>query len=1140
MAMVSHQVPMPYLDWDKENKQQAYHEWKEFMESFFVINRVGDDTKYHYILLSSGPKGRELFQSSKLSENDKKTPKRVWQVFEDFLIEKPNKWVQRIELQAMLQGKDESVESFILRLRTKTAKCSFRDEAVQKERIVEQLIKGCRYPEERKRLIEKGDALDMTTAVTILKSHEASTKHANEYLTAASDDRLAKVSVINKRKCSKCGLSHEAMKCPAFGTTCRICKRPNHWAQVCRSNPAENKTGKGSNYRNDTGYKKDTGYRKDTGYKPKTRNNHKKLHNLQADSDEELQFNIDALSTDKRSRDEIFTRIPITVPRKENIMRLRVKIDTGANANIITIRALKQIYPELFMSANPDLSNILSENTTSLSAYGGVQIQQIGCLETTCKGQSISFFVVEADSPNILGLEASRDLGLVKINCAITAKENRQEVSIDQLKDDYPGCFDTIGTFKEEFHITLKEDATPVIHPPRKCPIHIRDELFQVLRGMEKDGVIEKVNQPTDWVNSLAFSRKSNGKLRVCLDPKDLNRAIKREHHKTPTLEEISHKFAGAKVFSKLDAQHGYWAIKLDEASSLLTTFNSPFGRYKFLRLPFGLSVSQDVFQKRMDQILENCPGVEGISDDVCVTGKTQEEHDRNLTNLMEVAKQNGLVFNSQKCSIAKDSITFFGLRWTSDGVQPDQSKCDNIKNKASPESKSDLQSFLGMVQYLSPFVPNLSERTTAFRELLKKDSTWQWTESHEKRYQKLKNEIHCHLQLSYFDPSKPTTLEVDSSMNGLGAALLQDGKPVAFASKSLTDTEKRYANIEREMLAVVFACERFHTYIYGNNVTIESDHKPLETIQLKNISKAPPRLQRMMLRIQQYDVKIQYKPGKEMVFADFLSRNKPTDGAEIELDATVHTIMISKERKNELQEETLKDSVLSHLINVIRNGWPEKIDQIPKPLRPYWSMKDLLSINDGMILKGTAILIPKKLQNMILDKIHNSHQGQEKCLLVAKDNVFWLGMTKEIVQKVKACPTCNKYARSQTNEPLLQPKLPERPFEKLAADLFHLNGQEFLLMTDYYSKMPFVKTLTSTTSAAVINYMQSVFAIHGIPKTLITDNAKQFASTEFNDFTTEWDIEHITSSPYFPKSNGFIERMVQTVKSCLRKSKED
>ena len=199
-------------------------------------------------------------------------------------------------------------------------------------------------------------------------------------------------------------------------------------------------------------------------------------------------------------------------------------------------------------------------------------------------------------------------------------------------------------------------------------------------------------------MSSLAFSRKANGQLRICLDPKDLNRASKRTYHKTPTLEEITHKFSGARVFSKLDARHGYWSIELDSASSYLTTFNSPFGRYRFKRLPFGLKVSQDIFQEKMDMILEQRPGTIGIANDVAVFGYDMEEHNKNLHNLMHIARKYGLIFNLDKCDINIPSIKFFGCYYDAQGVHPDPGKVSDIHSLPSPTNVNELQQFLGLV----------------------------------------------------------------------------------------------------------------------------------------------------------------------------------------------------------------------------------------------------------------------------------------------------------------------------------------------------------------------------------------------------------------------------------------------------------
>ncbi|GFO29209.1 transposon ty3-i Gag-Pol polyprotein [Plakobranchus ocellatus] len=177
-------------------------------------------------------------------------------------------------------------------------------------------------------------------------------------------------------------------------------------------------------------------------------------------------------------------------------------------------------------------------------------------------------------------------------------------------------------------------------------------------------------------------------------------------------------------------------------------------------------------------------------------------------------------------------------------------------------------------------------------------------------------------------------------------------------------------------------------------------------------------------------------------------------------------------------------------------------------------------------------------MQNLILEKIHEGHQGIEKCQLQARNSVFWIGITKVIDNKVKCCEICEQYSKSQVKQPLMQHEIPTQPFEKMAADIFHLDGQDFLLVADYYSKMAFVKSLKTLASKETIDYLESVFAIHGIPKVIITDNSRQFTSAEFHEFSRMWDFKHTTSSPHYPQSNGFIERTVQTVKNCLKKSK--
>ena len=248
--------------------------------------------------------------------------------------------------------------------------------------------------------------------------------------------------------------------------------------------------------------------------------------------------------------------------------------------------------------------------------------------------------------------------------------------------------------------------------------------------SMEQQCVIRKVGEgePTEWVNSLVYWCKANGQLRICLDPKDLNKAIRQDNHVTPTLEEILPKFNVAKYFSILDTKSGYWNVELDEPSSYLTTFNSPFVRYRFLRMPFGLRMAQDVFQHRIDQLIEGCPaaGVTGIADDIVVFGRTEEEHDANLHTFMERCIAMDLNLNPEKIWIKELEIKFFGVICSADGVRPDPKKTAAISDMPAPNNRQELLSFLGLATSVGVIIPNPSEKTAVLRDLTKKNAIFE------------------------------------------------------------------------------------------------------------------------------------------------------------------------------------------------------------------------------------------------------------------------------------------------------------------------------------------------------------------------------------------------------------------------------
>ena len=476
------------------------------------------------------------------------------------------------------------------------------------------------------------------------------------------------------------------------------------------------------------------------------------------------------------------------------------------------------------------------------------------------------FEVIDHDVPNILGLTTCVELNLVQRLDSINTQSN-------DILDSYSDVFEGLGCITDAlYNIKIDKNAKPIVHPPRKVPVTLRPKIQKELKRMEELDVIEKVEEPTDWVNSMVTIIKPNGKLRICIDPRDLNKAVKRDYYPMTTIDEIVTRMPNAKVFSVLDARSGFWQVKLDTPSARLCTFNTPFGRYMFKRLPFGLSSSQDVFQRIMSEMFCDIEGVEVVVDDLLIWGESDEEHDSRLIQVLERARHRNLRLNKSKCQLKKDAITYVGHVLSKDGLKPDPNKTEAIANMPCPKNKEELQRFLGMLTYLGKFIPNLSHVASPLRALLEKNVEWHWQAEQMNSFTSLKELIMKAPVLKYFNPSKPTKLSVDASFKGLGAVLIQDNHPVAYASRALTTCQQLYAQIEKEMLAIAFGCTRFHQYIFGMpTIEVETDHKPLEAILKKPLHQAPARLQRMIMSIQKYSINLVYRPGKQLVIADTL-----------------------------------------------------------------------------------------------------------------------------------------------------------------------------------------------------------------------------------------------------------------------------
>ena len=363
--------------------------------------------------------------------------------------------------------------------------------------------------------------------------------------------------------------------------------------------------------------------------------------------------------------------------------------------------------------------------------------------------------------------------------------------------------------------------------------------------------------------------------------------------------------------------------------------------------------------------------------------------------------------------------------------------------------------------------------------------------------------------------------------------------------SVSFFKTETRYAQIEKEMLAIILGLERFDHYAYGRPITVESDHKPLEMINKKALQAAPKRLQRMLLRAQRYEIDIIYKKGCHMYIADTLSRaymqgNDMREDVEKEVE-TIHMadyLPISDSRLRDIQQNTETDDTLQTLKAAILHGWPEK-SCLPTANRAYYGIRDELTVQDGIVFRGSRCVIPSPQRSEILEKLHEAHLGIEATMRRARECVFWPGMSTQIKDYISQCDICSAYQSCQTKEPIVSHQIPERIWAKVGTDLFECNDRNYIVTVAYNSSYFEIDRLENKTAAAVIPKLKQQFARHGIPDEVVSDNGPPYNSHEFRAFAELYHFDHTTSSPGYAQSNGKAESAVKIAKKLMIKARE-
>ena len=1131
---------------------QRWKLWKKRFETYLAALGITDNTRKRALLLyQAGEATQEIFETLPGTGNADDYTTAMTKLDQHFQP-KRNVDFEIFKFRTAVQAAEETLDQFTTRLRKLGSTCDFAD--LDKE-LKSVIIQNCFSKRLRRfallepdltldKLLAKGRAFEISDiqASGIEESLESIHLSENVNFTRARHQSFSSHRGKNghstagkSRNCRNCGRPwpHTNAPCPARGKQCNSCGKPNHFAKFCRSTKVPS-----------------------TSSAPTKRNSqHHTVRQVQSDcnssasDDEEYLFTVS--SKDRKT--------PKACVKIENIT-VEMVVDTGASIDIID----EPTFAVLQKSTNVTLL----PPKTRIFAYGAAtDLKVLGIfnatLESKFKFTHSIIHVVKGNYGCLLSYTTASALGLVTVS--VQAIQHRTS-NHQRLLEKYGNIFDGIGQLKD-FSVKLHIDptVTPVAQPARKIPFHMRKQVADKLKALESQGIIEKATGPTPWISPLVVIPKKDGDVRLCVDMRMPNRAILRERHPTPTVDDLIHTLNGAKVFSKLDLRSGYHQLLLNEDSRYITTFQTHKGLHRYRTLNFGTSSASEVFQHAISEELRDIPYALNISDDVIVFGKTQEDHDIALESVFKRFSSRGLTLNKEKCEFSKDKLTFFGFVFSANGISPDPLKVEAIKNAPAPTTQSGLRSFLGMATYCSKFIANFSDITQPLRELTRKDAKFHWTKDHERAFNAVKATLTSDAVMSYFDPLKETELTTDASPFGLSAILAQhtpgqtDRKIVAYISRSLSDVERRYSQTEKEALAIVWAMEKLYLYLSGGHFTLITDCKPIEMILNNPASKPPARIARWYLRIQEFDFTVQHIKGTENP-SDFLSRHVthwPTvNNSKYETVANAYVNFLVNHAVpkamtlSQIQEATTSDSTLQYLIMLMRSNKWDSISNITdvnvnvEELKLFSKLRNELTVNDAsnLLLRDTRIVLPSSLRNTAIQIAQKPMHNLVKTKRLLRTKVWFPHIDRMVQNMVERCLPCQANGLDSRPEPLSMNELPPSPWHTVHLDFCgpFPSGEYALVVIDAYSRFPEVEIVNSTSAKATTPKLERIFATHGIPHIIKSDNGPPFSGHEFYTFLKELGSKHKRSIPLSPQGNGLAESFMKPLQKAIRTAVTD
>ena len=1081
--------------------------------------------------------------------------------------------MERRNFNLRFQQEGEQFDDFLIDIKELVKTCAFCSKC-QPSLIRDRIVVGIQDSDTIEHMLVEKD-LPLQKAIDMCRAEEAAKRHCEELKADSASSTSASHNAISHYKqqkqgrkpnrwgqgrkwsCFKCTRSHGKNDvCPAAESTCAACHKQGHWAKSKNCNAGIDSPAQ------------DSGFMKGGLDKAK--------HNAS------MGCMLAHIS------DKVAPRVNVTVGGKiANGTTVPAIPDSGAERTACGIDTLGKL--------GIDCDN-LRLPSTQLRAADNHEVTQLGEFDAwiMCGDRSVqdTIHVVQGTQGLFLSWYVARDLGFLPANYPLQQPEEptlapvqvdqdppppdidndgaisrmtSDHVTADDLMNEFPRVFD--GKIRampgEEFRIQLEDDAVPFcVKAPRAIPYAYRDKLRTELDNMVAKGIITPISEPTTWCAPIVVVPKKNSNdIRLCVDLSKLNKFVQRERYQSPTPREAVADIAAtqANFFTTCDALAGYHQCPLAADSQPLTTFITPFGRFMFLRAPFGISSISEHYNRRMDEALGDIPQTRKIVDDCLAYDVNFDSHVTHVRKILQRCADKGISLKREKFVFAQKQVQFCGYILSPEGYRIDPCITEAITQFPKPTNITDLRSFFGLANQLGEFTDVIAAKLEPLRPLLKPKNAFCWDEVHDRAFTETKEALASAPILTYYDPNKPTSLHVDASrLNGIGFVLRQrqtagTWSMVQAGSRFLTETESRYAMIEIELLGIVWATKKCRIFLDGlSHFEIVTDHRPLLTIlnkyQLDEIEN--PRLQRLRMQLLNYKYTVTWQRGKDHLAADALSRSPVSDPhsddeiAEQEVELHLRAIIASNHseaqddlRLNELRQVAELDDTYQELRRLIVNGFPQEKNKLSLSVRPYWPVRDRLAFDDGLIVCGCRLVIPKAMRKKTLESLHDSHQGISRTKRRARLVAYWPNIDADIERVVRSCQLCSAELPSQPKEPLKTHPEPSRVFEHMCTDLFTYGGRNFLIVTDVKSGWPTTFNLGRNISAThIIGALREVFQDTAVPTILYSDGGPQYTSRVCQQFLQEWGVKHVVSSPHYPQSNGCAEASVKGMKKLVKR----